>query len=110
MDALALLESMMLIRAFEEALMRRPDHGFQLLSSGEEAVAVGTCAALTPDDTLLSSGRSIGPALARGLEPGPVMAELPAGRRVPAAGAAAAGISRSPRRDTSARTRSWAAT
>jgi hypothetical protein len=25
MDALALLESMMLIRAFEEALMRRPD-------------------------------------------------------------------------------------
>ena len=26
--------------------MRRPDHGFQLLSSGEEAVAVGLCAAL----------------------------------------------------------------
>lgn len=76
MDPLALLESMMLIRAFEEALMRRPDHGFQLLSSGEEAVAVGTCAALTPDDALLSSGRSIGPALARGLDPGAVMAEL----------------------------------
>ncbi len=76
MDALALLRPMMLIRAFEEALMRRPDHGFQLLSSGEEAIAVGICAALGPDDALLSSGRSIGPALARGVEPAAVMAEL----------------------------------
>src|SRR3984957_16103247 len=67
---------MLLIRAFEEALMKRPDHGFQLLSSGEEAVAVGVCAALRSDDRLLSSGRSIGPALARGIEPGLVMAEL----------------------------------
>ena len=57
-DAIALLRPMMLIRAFEEALMRRPDHGFQLLSSGEEAVAVGLCAALRPEDALLSSGRS----------------------------------------------------
>ena len=55
MDVLALLESMMLIRAFEEALMRRPDHGFQLLSSGEEAVAVGTCAALTMQSTLIQT-------------------------------------------------------
>ena len=75
-DAIALLRPMMLIRAFEEALMRRPDHGFQLLSSGEEAVAVGLCAALRPEDALLSSGRSIGPALARGVDPGAVMAEL----------------------------------
>jgi pyruvate dehydrogenase E1 component alpha subunit len=67
---------MMLIRAFEAALVARPDHGFQLLSSGEEAVAVGLCAALGADDQLLSSGRSIGPALARGLDPGRVMAEL----------------------------------
>ena len=66
----------MLIRAFEKALMRRPDHGFQLLSSGEEAVAVGVCAALRMDDQLLSSGRSIAAALARGLDPGAVMAEL----------------------------------
>jgi pyruvate dehydrogenase E1 component alpha subunit len=76
MDALDLLRSMMLIRAFESALMRSPDHGFQLLSSGEEGVAVGVCAALTADDQLLSSGRSIAPALARGLEPRAVMAEL----------------------------------
>ena len=71
-----LLHTMMLIRAFEEELLRRRDHGFQLLSSGEEAVAVGLCAALISDDQLLCSGRSIGPALARGLDPGEVMAEL----------------------------------
>src|ERR1700690_796746 len=76
MNSLDLLRSMLLIRAFEEALVRQPDHGFQLLSSGEEAVAVGLCAALRADDQLISSGRSIGPALARGLEPGLVMAEL----------------------------------
>jgi pyruvate dehydrogenase E1 component alpha subunit len=57
-------------------LLRDPGHGFQLLSSGEEAVAVGLCAALTNEDQLLSSGRSIGPALARGLDPGRVLAEL----------------------------------
>jgi len=71
-----LLRSMLLIRTFEEALLRQRDHGFQLLSSGEEAVAVGVCAALAPDDQLLVGGRSIGPALARGLDPGFVMAEL----------------------------------
>jgi pyruvate dehydrogenase E1 component alpha subunit len=73
---LAMLRSMMLIRAFEDRLMRLPRPGFQLLSAGEEAVAVGVCAALNPNDQLLSSGRSIGPALARGLEPATVMAEL----------------------------------
>ena len=67
---------MMLIRAFEAALIARRDHGFQLLSSGSEAVSVGLCDLLGRDDHLLSSGRSIGPALARGLDPGRVMAEL----------------------------------
>src|ERR1700761_8957772 len=76
MNPLDLLRSMLLIRAFETALLRRRDHGFQLLSSGEEAVAVGLCAALEAEDQLLASGRSIGPALARGLDPGLVMAEL----------------------------------
>src|SRR5664279_3014423 len=76
MDPLGLLRSMMLVRAFEGALMRAPDHGFQLLSSGEEGVAVGVCAGLIADDQLLSSGRSIAPALARGLDPRTVMAEL----------------------------------
>ncbi|MFI4933638.1 MAG: thiamine pyrophosphate-dependent dehydrogenase E1 component subunit alpha [Caulobacterales bacterium] len=75
-DTLSLLRAMMLIRAFEAALIARPDHGFQLLSSGQEAVAVGLCSALSGDDQLLSSGRAIGPALARGVDPGQLMAEL----------------------------------
>ena len=76
MNSIESLRRMMLIRAFETALAKRPDHGFQLLSSGEEAVAVGLSAALTGKDQLLTGGRSIGPALARGAEPGAVMAEL----------------------------------
>ena len=76
MNPIESLRLMMLIRAFETALAKRPDHGFQLLSSGEEAVAVGLSAALTGKDQLLTGGRSIGPALARGVEPGAVMAEL----------------------------------
>jgi pyruvate dehydrogenase E1 component alpha subunit len=73
---LSLLGAMLRIRAFEAALMSREDHGFQLLSAGEEAVAVGVCAALEPRDRLLCSGRAIGPALARGVESGALMAEL----------------------------------
>lgn len=71
-----LLRSMLLIRTFERYLLERMDHGFQLLSSGEEAVSVGLCAGLASEDQLLCSGRSIGPALARGLDPGLVLAEL----------------------------------
>jgi TPP-dependent pyruvate/acetoin dehydrogenase alpha subunit len=76
LDRLALLKTMMLIRAFEAALAARSDHGFQLFSSGQEATSVGVCAALRPGDQLLASGRAIGPALARGVDPGRVMAEI----------------------------------
>jgi len=76
MNRVAMLRRMRLIRTFEGALAARRDHGFQLLSAGEEAVAVGLCAALAAEDQLLTGGRSIGFALARGLPPGPVMAEL----------------------------------
>ena len=76
MDRAQLLHRMALIRAFEAALVARPDHGFQLLSSGAEAVAVGVASALKPGDQVLTSGRSIGPALALGLTPEEVMAEL----------------------------------
>jgi pyruvate dehydrogenase E1 component alpha subunit len=75
-DSLKALRMMMLIRAFETALSKRRDHGFQLLSTGEEAVAVGLCSALLEKDQLLTGGRSIGPALARGVDPGRLMAEL----------------------------------
>ncbi len=76
LNALGSLKAMMSIRAFETALANRRDHGFQLLSTGEEAVAVGLASALTDRDQLLTGGRSIGPALARGVDPGELMAEL----------------------------------
>jgi TPP-dependent pyruvate/acetoin dehydrogenase alpha subunit len=60
-----MLRAMVRIRAFEEALLASSGAGLQALS-GEEAVAVGTCAALEPGDQILTSGRSAGPALARG--------------------------------------------
>jgi TPP-dependent pyruvate/acetoin dehydrogenase alpha subunit len=75
-ESIQALRMMMLIRAFETALAKRRDHGFQLLSTGEEAVAVGLCSALRREDQLLTGGRSIGPALARGVDPGPLLAEL----------------------------------
>jgi pyruvate dehydrogenase E1 component alpha subunit len=70
------LKSMLLLRSFEAALLRQAKPGFQLLSRGEEAVDVGVCAALERRDPLLCSGRSIGLALARGMEPGPLLAEM----------------------------------
>lgn len=70
------LRTMMLIREFEDRLSKRKDHGFQLLSVGEEAVAVGLSANLGANDQLLTGGRSIGPALARGVDPNRLMAEL----------------------------------
>jgi TPP-dependent pyruvate/acetoin dehydrogenase alpha subunit len=70
-----MLRSMLLIRRFEESLRARKDVGFQLFSSGEEAVSVGVCAGLRSEDQLLCSGRSIGPALARGVSASRVMAE-----------------------------------
>lgn len=75
-NPIEIVRSMSLIRAFETALAKRKDHGFQLLSTGEEAVAVGLCSALDPNDQLLTGGRSIGPMLARGVEPKRVLAEL----------------------------------
>lgn len=75
-EQISRLRAMMLIREFEEQLSKRKDHGFQLLSSGEEGVAVGLSAALTSEDQLLTGGRSIGPALARGVDPDRLMAEL----------------------------------
>jgi TPP-dependent pyruvate/acetoin dehydrogenase alpha subunit len=70
------LRAMLLLRTFEAALLRQPKPGFQLLSRGEEAIAVGICAALERTDPFLCSGRSIGPALARGVPAGGLLAEL----------------------------------
>ena len=75
-DQTEALRAMMLIRAFEDTLSKRKEHGFQLLSSGEEGVSVGLASALKVEDQLLTGGRSIGPALARGVPPEHLMAEL----------------------------------
>ena len=71
---------MYLIRRFEEAAAEMyalgKVGGFLHLYIGEEAVAVGACAALQPQDHLLTHYRDHGYALARGSDPGAVMAEL----------------------------------
>ncbi len=71
---------MRLIRDFEEKSAELYAYGkiggFLHLYIGEEAVAVGACAALREDDHLLTHYRDHGWALARGTDPKPVMAEL----------------------------------
>ena len=77
---LDLYRKMFLIRRFEEhagqEYMRGKIAGFLHLAIGEEAANVGMMVPLRPDDDVISHYRSHGQALARGLEPGPVMAEL----------------------------------
>ena len=78
--ALALLRQMLLIRRFEEkcAELYSSGHirGFLHLYIGEEAIAVGVMQALDADDAVVATYREHGHALARGLEPGAVMAEM----------------------------------
>ena len=71
---------MYLIRRFEEAAAEMyalgKVGGFLHLYIGEEAIAVGACAAMQPQDHMLTHYRDHGYALARGADPGAVMAEL----------------------------------
>ncbi|MEX2159764.1 MAG: pyruvate dehydrogenase (acetyl-transferring) E1 component subunit alpha [Dehalococcoidia bacterium] len=75
-----LLRQMLLIRRFEEKAAemyaKRKIAGFLHLYTGEEAVGVGAIAALNDDDHILTHYRDHGHALARGVEPGRIMAEL----------------------------------
>ncbi|OGO50625.1 MAG: pyruvate dehydrogenase (acetyl-transferring) E1 component subunit alpha [Chloroflexi bacterium RBG_16_68_14] len=75
-----LLRQMMLIRRFEEKAAemyaRQRIAGFLHLYIGEEAVAAGAIAAINHDDYIISHYREHGHALARGVDPGRVMAEL----------------------------------
>jgi pyruvate dehydrogenase E1 component alpha subunit len=75
-----LLRKMMLIRRFEEKAAemyaRQKIAGFLHLYIGEEAVAAGAISALHDDDHIVTHYRDHGHALARGVEPGRVMAEL----------------------------------
>jgi pyruvate dehydrogenase E1 component subunit alpha len=75
-----LLEKMLLVRRFEEKAAEMYTlgkiGGFCHLYIGQEAVAVGAVSALEPQDAVLCSYREHGHALARGMDPGPIMAEL----------------------------------
>ncbi len=82
--ALEYLHKMKLIRRFEERSAElyaaQKIRGFLHLYIGEEAVAVGVMDALEPEDAVVATYREHGHALARGIGPGPAMAEL-MGRR-----------------------------
>lgn len=73
-------EKMKLIRRFEEAAAKayatKKIKGFCHLYIGEESVAVGAIATLESRDYIISTYREHGHALARGLDPKAVMAEL----------------------------------
>src|SRR6478672_3538189 len=77
---LALYRRMLLIRRCEEQLARAHQrgliHGACHTYVGEEAIAVGVCAHLRPDDVVFSTHRGHGHALAKGLAPRELAAEL----------------------------------
>ena len=72
--------TMALLRRFEEKCAEEYTHGkiggFMHLYIGQEAVGVGSITALRPDDKILCSYREHGHALAKGMHPNAVMAEL----------------------------------
>jgi pyruvate dehydrogenase E1 component alpha subunit len=75
----ALLEAMMLVRAFEEQNRARAAGGTgpgTCTSIGQEAAAVGVVKALGAQDLILTNHRSAGHLLARGANPGRVLAEI----------------------------------
>ena len=74
-----LLEAMMLVRAFEEqnsALAAAQKAPGTCTSIGQEAAAVGVVKALDARDLILTNHRSAGHLLARGADPGRVLAEI----------------------------------
>jgi TPP-dependent pyruvate/acetoin dehydrogenase alpha subunit len=77
---LAIYRSMLLIRQFEEQVRRLAAAGavpgLVHLCAGQEATAVGICAALAPDDVIASSHRGHGHCLAKGAAPDRLMAEI----------------------------------
>jgi pyruvate/2-oxoglutarate/acetoin dehydrogenase E1 component/TPP-dependent pyruvate/acetoin dehydrogenase alpha subunit len=72
--------NMVRIRCFEERVselfLAGKLPGFVHIYLGEEAVAVGACAALEASDRITSTHRGHGHGLAKGMEMGPLMAEL----------------------------------
>ena len=79
-DLRNLYEQMVLIRVFETESERQYKAakigGYCHLSSGQEAATVGVVHTMQPDDVLVTGYRCHGFALARGVSPNAVMAEL----------------------------------
>ena len=77
---LALYKQLLIIRNTEEQLARSHQmgliHGACHTYVGEEAIAAGVCAHLRPDDAVFSTHRGHGHALAKGVSPHEVIAEL----------------------------------
>jgi pyruvate dehydrogenase E1 component alpha subunit len=77
---LTMYERMVLIRAFEDRVKALVDGGIAFGAAhyyvGEEAVAVGVCTALHPDDWIASTHRGHGHCIAKGMAVAPMMAEL----------------------------------
>jgi len=75
-----LYRQMLLIRRFEEKTaemyQRAKIGGYCHLNLGEEATCVGLCTGMRPNDYLFTNYREHGYALARGIDPGRIMAEL----------------------------------
>ncbi|MCC7191719.1 MAG: pyruvate dehydrogenase (acetyl-transferring) E1 component subunit alpha [Phycisphaeraceae bacterium] len=75
-----MLRMMMLIRRFEERTSQSYTQtkigGFCHIYIGQEATAVGSIAALRPDDPIITAYRDHGHALARGMAPRYCMAEM----------------------------------
>ncbi|MDR0576092.1 MAG: thiamine pyrophosphate-dependent dehydrogenase E1 component subunit alpha [Candidatus Accumulibacter sp.] len=72
---------MLLIRRFEEKLTDlskdpRRIGGMMIVCTGQEAVAAGVGAALSPEDVIITNHRSHGHLLAKGAEPDLIMAEI----------------------------------
>ena len=76
----ALLKSMLLQRRFEErcaeAYALGKIGGFCHLYIGQEAISTGTMSMIRPDDYVITAYRDHGQALARGVSPRSIMAEL----------------------------------
>ncbi len=78
--ALTLLRTMLRIRRLEERCVHFADAGLirahYHLYIGQEAAGTGACAALAPDDYVFTTHRNHGHVIAKGGEPGRVLAEI----------------------------------
>ena len=76
-----MLRSLLLSRRFEEELtelckIENKIPGMMILCTGQEAVGAGVCAALQPEDVIITNHRSHSHLLAKGADPKALMAEI----------------------------------